>query len=273
MKQSQMTTASAARRAARDRLAGVIDFRGILGTAVSELGSRIVGGEWPPGTALPREADLSVMLGVSRSVVREAVRILGAKGLLRSRTSDGTRVTPLDEWRLLDPDVMDWWIRAGDTAVLLRDLLKLRLVLEPAVARLATETADAPARAAIMAAWAAKAEVFATPGPDPAARRRRFIETDVGFHRAFLAAVESRLLQQLFAAIEAALTMLFDTQMRDRGYVTTMIGMEESHRLHAEVIDAFERRDPAGAERAMRHLLECSIADAEAALAKLGARP
>lgn len=261
-----------ARRGSKDRLAGAIDFRGILGATVSDLGQRIVGAEWLPGEALPREADLSARLGVSRSVVREAVRILGAKGLLRSRTSDGTRVTPQDEWRLLDPDVMDWWIKAGDTAVLLRDLLKLRLVLEPAVVRLATESAGAAARAAIMAAWAAKVEVFTTPGPDPAERRRRFIATDVGFHRAFLAAVESRLLQQLFAGIEAALTMLFDTQMRERGYVTTMIGMEESHQLHADVIAAFAAGDAAGAEQAMRRLLQRSIDDAEAALARLRAR-
>lgn len=263
----------AARRGGADRLAGVIEFRGILGATVSDLGQRIVGGAWLPGEALPREADLSAMLGVSRSVVREAVRILGAKGLLRSRTSDGTRVTPQDEWRLLDPDVMQWWIKAGDSAVLLRDLLKLRLVLEPAVVRLATESAGEPARAAIIAAWEAKVAVFTTPGPDPADRRRRFIDTDVGFHRAFLSAVESRLLQQLFAGIEAALTLLFDTQMRDRGYVTTMIGMEESHQLHADVIAAFVCRDADGAERAMRHLLQSSIVDAEKALANLRPQP
>lgn len=269
-----MTTEAkpAVRRGGKDRLAGVIDFRGILGATVSELGQRIVGGEWPPGDALPREADLSDMLGVSRSVVREAVRILGAKGLLRSRTSDGTRVTPQDEWRLLDADVMEWWIRAGDTTVLLRDLLKLRLVLEPAVVRLATETASDAARARILRAWEAKIELFTTPGPDPVERRQRFIENDVEFHRAFLAAVESRLLQQLFTGIEAALTVLFDTQMRERGYVTTMIGMEESHQLHADVIAAFVRGDAQGAEQAMRHLLQRSITDAESALAKLEAR-
>ncbi len=96
-------------------LAGVIELRGILGAAVSNLGTRIVGGEWAPGETVSKEADLVEELGVSRSVIRESFRVLGAKGLIRSRTSDGTRVQPRSEWRLLDPDVIDWRIKAGNT--------------------------------------------------------------------------------------------------------------------------------------------------------------
>src|SRR5687767_10153268 len=71
---------------AEEPLAGVIALRGAVGLAAAALGRRIVAGEWPPGGAIPREADLGATLGVSRSVVREAVRVLGAKGLVRSRT-------------------------------------------------------------------------------------------------------------------------------------------------------------------------------------------
>src|SRR5690606_25538646 len=126
------------------------------------------------------------------------------------------------------------------------------------------------AHARISAAWAAKVDTFQNPGDDPTAHRQRFIESDVEFHRAFLNAVESRLLDQLFSGIEAALTLLFDVQLRDRGFVTTMIGREESHFLHAAVMEAYEKRDGAGAEAAMRVLLQRSIMDAEAALTKLG---
>lgn len=266
---SQPSTSPRRGRLRREEpLAGVIEFRGVLGGAVAELGLRVVGGEWAPGEAIPREADLCEGLGVSRSVIREAFRILGAKGLIRSRTSDGTRVLPRSDWRLLDPDVMDWRIKAGDTASLLRDLLKVRLVLEPGVVRAATLSADEVARARIDAAWALKEEVFRTHDPDYAERRRRFIEADLEFHRAFLAAVESDLLLQLFAVIEAALGLLLDLQMRARGYETRMIGMDESQELHAAVHAAFRRGDADAAEAAMRRLIERAIRDAQDGLAE-----
>ena len=245
-----------------DGLAGVIEVRGLLGTTVSGLGTRIVGGEWQPGESIPKEADLGAAMGVSRSVIREAFRILGAKGLIRSRTSDGTRVLPRSAWRLLDPDVMDWRIRAGDTRALLQDLLKVRLVLEPGVVHTATLIATEPARARVRAAWAWKEEVFRIPDPQYAVRRANFIVSDLEFHRALLAAVDSALLSQLFAVIEAALGLLLDLQMNAVGYRTEMIGMDESQELHEAVFIAFERRDPLEAEAAMRRLIERAMRDA-----------
>lgn len=256
----------------QEPLGGVIPFRGVLGEVVAKLGQRIVGGEWSPGDAIPREANLSGELGVSRSILREAFRILGAKGLIRSRTSDGTRVLPRAEWRLLDPDVMDWRIRAGDTRDLLLELLRVRAVLEPGVVREATLACSIEARARILGAWDAKVAVYEREDQDLAERRRRFIETDLEFHRAFLTAVESPLLSQLFNVIEAALTLLFDLQMRARGYETEMIGMEDGHRHHAEVIDAWAEGDAARAEEAMRRLISRAMEDAEAGLAKVGLR-
>jgi GntR family transcriptional regulator, galactonate operon transcriptional repressor len=243
-------------------LGGVIEVRGILGDTVSILGTRILGGVWAPGQSIPKESDLCAELGISRSVVREAFRILGAKGLIRSRTSDGTRVQPRSEWRLLDPDVMDWRIRAGDTQSLLKDLLTVRLVLEPGIVHTATLAATEAARARIRAAWAWKEQVFHTPEADYASRRQRFIDADLEFHRAFLAAADSPLLSQLFAVIEAALGLLLDLQMRARGYTTEMIGMEESQSLHAAVFTAFAAHDAPAAESAMRTLITRAIADA-----------
>jgi len=139
--------ARSARSAEAAHLAGVIEVRGILGAALAELGARIVGGAWLPGEAIPKMADLCDDMGVSRSVVRESFRILGAKGLVRSCTSDGTRVLPRSECRLLSPDVMDWRIKAGDTTARLHDLMRVRLVLEPGVMHTATAMAAEPARA------------------------------------------------------------------------------------------------------------------------------
>lgn len=243
-------------------LTGRIEVRGILGAAVDELGKRIAGGFWAEGDVISREADLVDDLRVSRSVVREAVRILSAKGMLRSRTSDGTRVQPASSWRLLDPDVMEWRIRAGDRKSLLRDLLQLRLVLEPGVARTATELATDAQRDAVAEAWAAKVDVYENADLPSEVRRRQFVETDLDFHRALIACVSSELLEQLFSVIEAALELLIDLQMKARGYTSEMIGMRESHELHAAVFDAFAARDPDAAEAAMRVLLKCAIADA-----------
>ena len=243
-------------------LSGRIEVRGILGTAVEELGLRVAGGTWAEGEVIPREADLLEELRVSRSVVREAIRILSAKGMLRSRTSDGTRVRPRSDWRLLDPDVMAWRIRGGDRRRLLHDLLQLRLVLEPGVARTATMIASDEARSAVADAWQAKVDVYENDDLPDDLRRRHFIETDLEFHRALLACVSSELLEQLFSVIEAALELLLDLQMQARGYTAKMIGMSESHSVHAAVYEAFEARDPDAAEAAMRVLIQAAIDDA-----------
>jgi GntR family transcriptional regulator, galactonate operon transcriptional repressor len=253
----------------RPGLAGIIEVRGLLGSTVANLGTRIVGGEWKEGDAIPREIDLAAELGVGRSVIRECLRILRAKGMIRSRTSDGTRVLPRSQWRLLDPDVMEWRIRAGDRQSLLSDLMRMRLVLEPGVVHFATLNATPTARQRIRAAWTAKENVFNTPDANLAERRQRFIETDVEFHRAFLAAAGSDLLDQLFAVVEAALGLLFDQQMAARGYVTTMINMEEGQNLHAAVVAAFEGGDAAAAQDAMRRLIERGIADAQGGFGRL----
>lgn len=250
-------------------LAGVTELRGILGSAVSNLGTRIVGGEWAEGEAIRKEADLVEELGVSRSVIRESFRVLGAKGLIRSRTSDGTRVQPRSEWRLLDPDVIDWRIKAGDTEHLLRDLLIVRLVLEPGITYNAVLLATEEDRARVQAAWDAKQRVYDDRDAPHARRRAEFISTDLDFHRALIGSVHSELLEQLFSVIEAALELLLDLQMRAKGYTVKMIGMEASHQLHFAVYTAFMAKDANGALEAMRRLIERAIEDAHEGFDKL----
>lgn len=243
-------------------LDGAIELRGILGDAVENLGTRIASGEWAEGQAITRETDLVDQLGVSRSVIRESFRILGAKGMIRSKTSDGTRVQPRSKWRLLDPDVMEWRIKAGDKEQLLRDLLKLRLVMEPGTAYLAAQAASPEHVEQVKAAWKAKQLVYDNSAGSQQARREAFITTDLDFHRALIGAVESELLEQLFSVIEAALGLLLDLQMTAKGYTSAMIGMDESHSLHKKVYKAFMARDAEATEAAMRRLIQCAIDDA-----------
>ncbi|MET3898029.1 GntR family galactonate operon transcriptional repressor [Devosia sp. UYZn731] len=242
-------------------LGGLMQVRGILGSVVSGLGRRIVAGEWKSGEALPTEAELMDELNVGRSVVRESIRILNAKGLVRSRQMAGTTVLPRAEWRLLDPDLIQWRMQAADRKVLLKDLLQVRLTLEPGVVWTATANGSASAKERIHRAWQAKIEVLHERST-PEQQRLHFIEHDLEFHRAFLAAVGSEILEQLFSVIEAALSLMIDVQMQARGSTTALVGMEETNQLHQDVYDAFAAGDADKAEKAMRFLIQSAIIDA-----------
>jgi GntR family galactonate operon transcriptional repressor len=238
-----------------------MSVRGILGDVVSGLGRRIVSGEWTSGQALPTEVILMEQLGVGRSVVREAIRILNAKGLVRSRQMEGTTVLPRHNWRLLDPDLIHWRMEAADRKVLLLDLLQVRLVLEPGVVWTATAHGSAAAKERIHRAWGAWTAVLLEESA-PGAQRAHFIEQDLEFHRSFLMAVESELLEQLFSVIEAALSLMIDVQMQTRGSTTALVGMEEASTMHRDVYTAFAAGDADGAEHAMRRLIRGAMADA-----------
>ena len=244
------------------RLEGLMQVRGVLGGVVSDLGCRIVSGEWRSGDILPTETELMGQLGVGRSVVREAMRILNAKGLVRSRQMEGTKVLSRAEWRLLDPDLIQWRMQAADRKVLLNDLLQVRLALEPGVAWIATASGSEEAKSRIHAAWQSKIAVLTEMTASPLEQRRHFISTDLAFHRAFLMAVGSEILEQLFAVIEAALELIIDVQMKAVGSTTALVGMEETMRLHKDVYDAFAADNPDGASTAMRYLIQRAILDA-----------
>jgi len=243
-----------------------MDLRGVLGSVASGLGRRIVAGEWKTNETLPTETALMEELQVGRSVVRESIRILNAKGLVRSRQMAGTTVMPRSHWRLLDPDLIQWRMEAADRTILLRDLLQVRLTLEPGVAWAATANGSPAAKARIHAAWRAKLGVLREKSVTPEEQRQLFIIHDLEFHRAFLAAVGSEILEQLFSVIEAALSLMIDVQMQARGSTTALVGMEESNQLHQEVYDAFAAGDPDAAETAMRFLIQSAIIDANRGL-------
>src|ERR1041384_698122 len=89
--------------------------RGLHGAVVHDIGVRIVRGDLQPGDPLPTEEELGSQLAVSRTVLREAVKVLAAKRLVDSRPKTGTRVLDRSDWNLLDPDVLAWQFEAGAT--------------------------------------------------------------------------------------------------------------------------------------------------------------
>src|SRR6266480_6010336 len=90
--------------------------RSLHDRVVHAIGRKILGGELPPGALLPAEPEL----GASRTVLREAIKVLAAKGLVEARPKTGTRVRPRDAWNLLDPDVLAWQQGGGSSPSLLR---------------------------------------------------------------------------------------------------------------------------------------------------------
>src|SRR5262249_18820510 len=100
--------------------------RSLHGQVAHDIGAQILRGDLGPGDVLPNEADFSARLKVSRTALREAIKVLAAKGLVESRPKTGTRVRPRGEWNLLDPDVLAWQLAAGPVESFVADLFELR---------------------------------------------------------------------------------------------------------------------------------------------------
>ncbi|MBS7704337.1 FadR/GntR family transcriptional regulator [Chelatococcus asaccharovorans] len=212
------------------------------------IGRQIVGGAWAPGQALPPEDALSRELGVSRSSLREAIKILAGKGLVKSSPRRGTVVRAQDQWNLFDADVLSWRSEGQLSADFVRELFELRRMIEPDAAALAAERAI-PARLnaleTAMAALAA-ADTHST----------HSIEADLAFHRAVLAASGNQLLAALAPVIEASLTLAFRVTRATPDELDHVIPM------HGAVVDAIISGDAAAARAAMRGLLARSEHDA-----------
>ncbi|MFS8199643.1 FadR/GntR family transcriptional regulator [Streptomyces sp. CWNU-52B] len=229
----------------RGRTEIVVRFLTMQQRVVDELGRRIVGGAWEPGDPLPVEDSLAAEIGVSRGVVREAVKALVAKGMLHVRPRTGTRVLPPEDWNHLDHDVLRWK-QAGDATALLRDTGELRRIVEPEAARLAAERAGPDDVRVLYDCLAAMEAAAARPG------RSGYVEADIAFHRALLDAGGNRLLGSLGRAVDIALEHSFSVSIQTPGSV------EASLPGHRAVVRAVEARDPAAAAAAVLAIVEAA---------------
>ena len=150
-----------------------------------DIGLRILRGELRPGDPLPVDDDPTSDLNVSRTVVREAVKVLAAKGLVEARPKTGTQVRSRVYWNLMDPDVLAWRLEADPDDGFFLDVSELRRVIEPAVAALAAERASSEEVAELEAAFA---EMEAT-APDYG---DAYIAADVRFHEVILDGLPQR---------------------------------------------------------------------------------
>ena len=227
--------------------------RNLHGQVVHELGRRIVGGTCPPGQALPNEEDLCRELGVSRTALRESVKVLAAKGLVESRPRIGTRVRANEDWNMLDPDVLAWRCATLPDAHFVLQLNEMREIIEPASAGLAARNRSQAQLRQIEDAYEAMA---ASENIDD------WVGADLQFHSAILAATNNPLLRPLAAMIRSALESLLVLSARKAG--DFKVALPE----HRAVLEAIRAQDSAAATQRMSSLL----ADTRARLVKPGGR-
>lgn len=218
--------------------------RNLPAQIIYTLGSQIVSGEVPTGAILTSES-LELRFGVSRTVVREALKVLHDKGLTRARTKIGTIVLSRNDWKLLDPDVIKWLNDSGQGAELVRDLEEVRASYEPWVARIAAKRRGTNDINTLNAAMKRMTDAFLKEGADSPI----IVEADSVFHQALLDATQNELMKQM--------GLLFIPLLRIRNeMVLHVISNGEFLIAHQAIVDAIIDEDSDAAELAMRALLD-----------------
>jgi DNA-binding FadR family transcriptional regulator len=215
--------------------------RNLHGQIVHTLGRRILRGDIRPGDAL----QAGTAMAASRTALREAIKVLAAKGLVEARPKVGTRVSPRESWNLLDPDVMAWLNDGTPRPTFLKKLTEVRSVIEPPAAALAAERIDSATAAALEAAFADMSTACAKPGGDV----DRFVEADMRFHLLILRASGNELLEQMTRTVYSALVVSFRTTSRLPG------SSRRSLPKHREILRAILAGQSRKAHAAMESLV------------------
>ena len=205
---------------------------------VETLGIRIASGQMPPGVYLPSEGELEQEFGVSRTVVREAAKMLSAKGLVTVKPRTGTRVEPREQWQWLDADLIGWLSNGRISKAELMAFAEARQIIEPGAAALAALRADDTERQRVMTAYRSMAENQDNPAAAVAA--------DKDFHLSILAATHNPVLQSLRQAIESILDAVFPH---------TVGAFSLNLENHAAVAEAIVAGDAIRARRSMEDVL------------------
>lgn len=214
-----------------------------LSTQVArEIGRRIVSKNYAPGELVEDEGKLAERYQVSRSVIRDAVKILVGKGLLEVRRGIGTRVRSRTSWGLMDDDVLAWYQSAPPNREFLQQLMDIRLVFEPKASRWAAERATEEDKALIKAAIE-RMEKEKGSAED-------FVVADALFHRSILRATHNEFLVAMEGVIFSALLSSIRLTNQDPRE------NEDSIPFHREVYEAIAAGDGSRAERVMEKLLD-----------------
>ena len=211
--------------------------------AVSELGQRIANDVYLPEEIMPTEPELAESLGVSRATVRDAIKVLSGKRLVRTARRYGTRVRPVEAWNLLDADVVAWHEpNHPRLRKMFAETTELRSIIEPAAAALAAERATSEQTDMIL-----KAAYAMQPGnDDPSA----LFAADCRFHATMLEATGNQMMNQLRSIILTMLRISYE-------FGVLSVNTEPVTRQgHIDVAEAIKRRDSVAAHKAMEEMLE-----------------
>ena len=220
-----------------------IAVRNLHDQVIQEIGRMIVGGAIKPGELLPREEALAQRMAVSRTALREALKVLGSKGLIETKQKTGTRVRDPRHWNQLDADILAWRCASMPTEDFVEKLVEMREIIEPAAAAAAAKRRSPEQLACIKAAY----EAMSTADDLDA-----WAKADLAFHECVLDAANNELLGSLFSVVDTALGAYFLLSAR------TAADFKYSLPRHFAVYDAIRLRRPQAARAAMQGMIEDS---------------
>lgn len=221
----------------------IIENLNLSEQVTNDLGRAIVAGEYSCESGLPTEAQLCEAYGISRTAVREAVKMLAAKGLISSRPRQGISVEQPSNWNLYDTSVLSWLLESSPSLYVLKEFLQMRLAIEPQAAALAAEFGRDEDIAQIEKA--VEAMRLAASGSTSSMH-----EADLAFHTSVLFASRNRFFFQLRDFIRTALNVSIQhtTPAKDND-----IAVVDDH---AKICTAIRNRQPERAKNLMTHLID-----------------
>lgn len=225
------------------------------------LGMRIVGGEYRPGDLLPVEAELCAAIGVSRTTVREGVKMLSSKRLIEISPKTGTRVLPFSDWNLLDRDVLAWRLLAQFDTKIVQDIFEMRLCIEPRASALAAQQGTEDGLRAIERRYQDVRETLQHGGD-----MRLAAQADLEFHMTIINTSQNGMFITIGGAVKAALRV--SSEMLHRLPEHPMRELS----LYDDVRQSILRRDVDAASLSMTALLQASRVRLLAMMEDLGQR-
>lgn len=220
----------------------------VMPDVVKAIAQDVFSGKYPAGASLPRENDLGREYGVSRTVIREALKVLAAKGLVLSRPRIGTVVCEQDNWNIIDPQVLSWHAPHTLDDKLFDAILETRRAIEPLVAELAATRATLREIADLEAAWQGMAHA----GDD----LEVFSRSDILFHRTLYAACHNPIFRQIGGMIDTALTFALEATA-----TISKTRWTEAVVAHGAVVEALRLRDAKAASKAANRILDLAARD------------
>jgi DNA-binding FadR family transcriptional regulator len=220
-----------------------------------ELGRAIISGIYTNESGFPSEAKMCEDYGVSRTSIREAVKMLGAKGLISSRPRKGIAVEPATKWNLYDTSILKWMLESSPSLFVLREFLQMRMAIEPQAAALAAQFATEEQIDEIEKALNA----MIAAGNDTSLSLH---EADIAFHTSILAASNNRFILQLRDFVSTALNVSIQHTTPAKGSIKAII--EE----HDKVYRAIRNRQPERAKSMTAYLIDEAIIFIDAEIVK-----